>query len=138
MILVKAGDVVLYFEDGDTLVLPPSYGMIHDESGEELDRCSLFLGPFEDAGVFTEDLPPVAVDYFGSDYKARIATFDVPDGTWDSVGQVREILYFRPGAYEDDWRHEFSQSVDLQRSGDWYRLALPSDCKVNWRGIVKP
>ena len=137
MILVKGGDVVLFLDDEETFVLPRSYGMIHDESGQELDRCSLFLGPFVDAGPFEGEIPKVALHYFGHDYKPRIAEFDVPGGQWESSGQVREILYYRPGAYEDDWRHAFSQAVPLLRSGEWYRLQLPKG-KVNWRGIVKP
>jgi hypothetical protein len=138
VIFVKATDIVLYLEDGDTIVIPSSYGLIHDESGEQLERCSLFIGPFDDAGPFDGELTGAAADYFGTDYKARLAEFDVPDGTWDSVGQVAEILYYRPGAYEDDWKHSFSSPVPLYALGPWYRIALPSDCKVNWRGIVRP
>ena len=89
MILVKAGEVDLYLEGGTSLALPRNLGMIHDESGEQLDRCSLFFGPFDDEGAFDEELPQVAAYYFGSDYVARRAGFDVPDSGWEMWGVSR-------------------------------------------------
>ena len=138
MILVKAGEVDLYLEGGTSLALPRNLGMIHDESGEQLDRCSLFFGPFDDEGAFDEELPQVAAYYFGSDYVARRAGFDVPDSGWESVGRVKGIVYFRPGEFEDDWAHDFVRPVELLASGPWWRIDLPDDCEVNWRGIVHP
>ena len=138
MILVKAGEVDLYLEGGTSLALPRNLGMIHDESGEQLDPCSLFFGPFDDVGAFEGELPEVAADYFGSDYDARRAGFDVPLSGWDPVGRVKGIVYYRPGRYEGDWAHDFERPVELFASGDWYRIQLPPDCEVNWRGIVRP
>ena len=138
MILVKAGAVDLYLDGGGAIALPPDLAMIHDESGAQLDRCSLFFGPFEDGGAFEGQLPKHAADYFGSEYDARIARIDVPGSGWDPVGRVSEIVYYRPGRYEGDWWHEFAHPVDLFASGAWYRIQLPPDCKVNWRGIVRP
>ena len=137
-ILIKGGNVDLEMQDGGTIVLPKDYGIVHDTEGAELDACTLFLGPFVDAGPLEGELPGEAADYFGNDYQARRARIDVPDGAWNPVGRVHAIVYFRPGRYEDDWRHEFDPPPELLASGDWYAIRMPDGCVVNWRGIVKP
>lgn len=138
MILVKAGRVDLLLVGGDSLVMPADYGLIHDETGEQLPYCSLFIGPFEDGGDFNEDVPEHARKYFGDGYKPRIAHVDVPASGWDPLGRVREIEYFRPGKLQGDWWHPFEVFPEILQSGDWYRIDLPPDCEVNWRGIVWP
>lgn len=138
MILVKGGNVAFRTESGPTFELPLSYGMIHDETGDELDKCTLFFGPFVDEGAFDDELPDHAREYFGTDMKLRIAVFDVPTKGWSDWRVVTEILYSRIGRYETDAHHTFEGPQTLQRSRRWYRLTLPSDCIVNWRGIVRP
>ena len=138
MILVKGGHVAFRTEAGPTRELPLSYGMIHDETGAQLDACTLFFGPFVDAGLFDGELPEHVRDYFGNDLKLRVATFDVPSKAWSDCDVVTEILYRRIGRYETDAFHAFDRPQTLQRSRKWYRITLPDDCVVNWRGIVKP
>ena len=138
-VLVKAGEVDLWMDDGRHLIgCPEGYGLVHDESGETLDRCSLFVGPIETTDEPVSELPTDASVYFGSDYEARKARIDVPDGKWNPLGQVRSIVYFRPGRYEGDWTHDFDPPVPLYEQGDWLLIKLPPNCKVNFRGIVYP
>jgi hypothetical protein len=141
-VLVKGGEIDLTVEHDDgrehTLVLPTGYGMIHDPSGRSLDKCSLFFGPIVVTQERIKRLPKSASQYFGDDYDARKARIDVPAGRWKSVGRVKEIIYYRPGAYEGDWHHEFSEPQPLDEQGRWYRMKLPRDCRVTWRGIERP
>ena len=144
-ILVKGGEVDLILVDdeenylsGNTIVLPAGYGMCHDESGRNLPKCSLFFGPIQTTAERVSKLPKNAAQYFGGDYEGLKARIDVPSGKWNSVGRVKEILYYRPGRYEGDWRHEFEVPVALFRQGRWYRMQLPRGCVVTWRGIEKP
>jgi len=138
-ILVKGGRVDLYLEnESSPVVLPPDYGLVHDPNGRDLDKCSLFVGPIEVTDEPISQMSPEAVEYFGSDYEARKAFLDVPNEGWNLVGRVVEIVYFRPGKLEDDWRHKFDAPQELYRSGDWYLLRFPEDCKLTHRGIEKP
>ncbi|HTQ47931.1 MAG TPA: hypothetical protein VMI75_34475 [Polyangiaceae bacterium] len=144
-ILVKGGEVDLILVDdnrsrrkSNTIVLPTGYGMCHDESGRNLPRCSVFFGPIVVTDERVEKLPKDAALYFGDDYEARKARIDVPDGKWKSVGKVTEIIYYRPGRYEHDWRHEFETPVALFKQGRWYAMKLPRGCRVTWRGFEKP
>ena len=137
-ILLKAGLVDLHLAGGGTMALPSDLAMIHDETGEELPARRLFFGPFEDVGEFDGQMPAHAEDYFGVHYEPRRARIDVPGSGWDPVGRVKGIVYYRPGWLEGDWEHEFRDPVELLASGDWYRLDLPPDAEVNWRGIVRP
>lgn len=138
MILIKGGNVAFRTERQTTRELPLSYGLIHDEKGEQLDGCTLFFGPFVDDGAFESEPPDHAREYFGNDLKLRVARFDVPTKGWSDCDVVTEILYSRIGRYETDAFHTFDRPQALQRSRKWYRLVLPSDCIVNWRGIVRP
>lgn len=137
MIYVLGGEIDLYLSGGNTIVSPSGYGLCLDPSGEDLDLCSVFIGPIVTTDDRVEELPKWARDWFGSDYEARKAHVDIPSRGWKSVGQVEEIVYFRPGRYQDDWTHEFSSPVPLFKSGRWSKIEL-GDCKVNWRGIVSP
>lgn len=138
-VLVKGGRVDLYLDDREApIVLPPEYGLIHDPSGQMLDKCSLFVGPIEATDEPVSEIPPEAVEYFGNDYEVRKAFVDIPEEGWNLEARVVEIVYFRPGKLEDDWKHKFGAPQDLYRSGDWHLLRFPEDCKLTHRGIEKP
>jgi hypothetical protein len=146
VIIVLAGEIELYFDDDrelppeerDPLVLPKGYGVCVDDSGEFLEECSLFLGPIEVTRERIDEVPDDARYWFGSDYEVRRAFVDVPSGKWKPVGQVAEILYYRPGEHDGDWKHEFYRPVPLFQNRDWYKLKLPRDCKITHRGIERP
>jgi len=141
-IIVLGGeiDLLVRYPDGreDTLVLPSGYGICFDPDGRQLDGCSLFLGPVRVSREPADCIPDFARDWFGSDYEPRKAAIDVPGGQWKSIGRAREIVYYRPGKYEHDWVHEFEKPVAIYKQGSWYWLKFPSDCEINWRGIVRP
>lgn len=138
MILVKAAEIDFVLEAGNTIELPAGYGMAHDVDGEKLDKCSLFFGPVEVTKNEVENLPPEVSAYFGSLYVARRGVIDVPEGRWKSLGRVTEIVYYRPGRYEGDWKHAFSSPQPLYRQRAWLWLRLPNDCRVTWKGIERP
>jgi hypothetical protein len=137
-IYIKAGEVDLYMDDGNTIVFPSDYGMAHDVSGRSLDECSLFFGPVRVTQRRVDPIPEKASQYFGDDYDAKIAVIDVPTQEWNLVGHVEEIVYFRPGKYEEVWRHEFDPPQPLFKSGDWFQMQLPDDCVLTWKGIERP
>lgn len=138
MIFVLGGEVELDLIDGNTIVTPRGYGLCFDPSGKELHRCSVFIGPIVTSNEKVESLPDWAEKWFGSDYQGRKARVDIPEKGWKSVGQAEDILYFRPGEHAADWLHKFSKPVPISKSGRWYRMKLPKDCRITWRGIERP
>lgn len=146
-ILVKGGEIDLYVlrprsTREHTLVLPTGYGMCHyvgdDDYGKSLGNCALFFGPIIVTNERVEEVPKEASRYFGDDYDARKALLDIPDGKWNPHGHVVEIIYYRPGRYAADWKHEFAEPVPLFKQGRWWKLKLPKDCSVTYRGIERP
>ncbi len=138
-VLVKAGEIDLYLANGNTMVLPPGYGMVHDTDGAILDKCSLFFGPIDATDERPSgEIPSDARDYFGGEYELRIARVDVPEGKWNLVGHVSEIVYYRPGRHEGDWHHVFERPQELYEQARWLWLRFPDDCRVTYRGIEKP
>jgi len=137
-VIVKAGEIDLDLDNGNTVVLPSGYGMVHDTTGEYLDKCSLFFGPIETTHRTPSEVPSDAREYFGNDYVVRIALIDVPEGKWKLVGHATEITYYRPGEHEGDWHHAFESPQPLFEHGGWLRVELPGDCEVTYRGIVRP
>lgn len=141
-LLILGGRLDLYMDDGTTFVCPPEYGLVHDPSGRNLDKCSLWLAPIEATGERIEKLSEDELEWFGNDYEARGATVDLPADGWELQGHVAELVYFRSGRWEDDWRHPFDPPQPLfesRRTGKpTYWLRLPADCVISWRGFVKP
>lgn len=141
---VLGGQVDLYMDDGSTLVIPRAYGMAYDPSGAALEKCSLWFVPTEVTQEAIRNTTPEQRKWFGSDYEGRRAFVDVPSDGWELVGRVAEIVYFRPGHHENDWRHPFQPAQPLEMStrtetGDAaYVLRLPEGCVIDWRGIVSP
>lgn len=140
---VKGGRVDLVMDNGRTLVLPSDYGMLHDATGASLDKCSLFFAPVVVTGEPVTEIDPETRKWFGEDYELRAASVDLPAHGWELQGHVASIVYFRPGEFEDDWRHDFSEPQPL-RSADnadgarCYWLEMPADCVLTWKGIESP
>jgi hypothetical protein len=137
-LVVLGGRVDLVLSGGRTFVLPADYGMVIDPSGRSLGKCRLWLTRVHATGERIEKLTDYEQDWFGSDYDARRAIVDLPRDGWELRSHVAEIVYFRSGQYEDDWRHAFEEPQPLYESRGSWLLDLPSDCVVNWRGIVRP
>ena len=145
MIYVLGGEAALYFASprlqkrfGNPMGLPRGYGMCFDPSGAQLCKCSLFFGPIAITESPAKIEDTFARGWFGSDYEPRKATIDVPERRWKPVGAIREILYYRVGAHEGDWKHEFAKPVPLLQQGRWWKLELPRGCKVSPRGLEYP
>ena len=136
MWLIKGREISFDMDDGETLVLPKAYGMVH--SPDTAKKRYVYFGPFQKTKKPVSDLPQLAHAYFGNDYKGHVASIDIPDGSWRSVGRVTVIFYDRPGEHADYYRHEFSTPVPLSSNGRWHRLSLPEGAVVNDRGFVRP
>src|SRR5271156_6191660 len=83
---------------GKIVVLPVGYGIIHDPDGAHFDRCECFFGAYKSTQRPVE-MTTKAKAYMGPSYPARFAVVDVPRGPWNSVGEVAQIFYKRPGRY---------------------------------------
>ena len=134
-ITVLAGRVELELRSGRVIVSPPDHYLIVDDGGQELESCTLFVGPVRFTDERVEQLTPEQRDWFGSGYDARKALLDLPLTGWSAEGVATNILFTRPGRYEGDWNHEFSTPRPVFRSGRWLKLKLPTNCKINKYGI---
>ena len=139
MILIKGHSIDLTMANGRHVVPKKTHGFIHDPSGDVLDRCAVFIGPYSKSREKVA-LTGKAWWYFGPGQTAVKAHIDVPKGPWDSLGRVREILYDRIGNHDGPYVHAFASSKRpmLGKCGAWYRLLLPADCVLDWRGFVYP
>lgn len=133
MWLIKGREISFDMDDGETIELPKSFGMIHKPS-----TCRVYFGPYEKTRESVSELNQAQKLYFGSDYDGLIAYIDFPRGSWQPVGRVDAIFYDRPGEHIDYYRHQFKKSVPLSVSGRFHRLSLPGGCVVNDRGFVDP
>ena len=136
MWLIKGRRISFEMDDGTTLELPVSHGMMHNPNKQS--RCRVYFGPFERSGESITKVDRFTTNYFGSDYKARAGYIDFPEGKWTHVGAVARIYYERPGEFSDYYQHPFKEPVPLSRNGSFYRLELPKGCVVNDRGFVSP
>jgi hypothetical protein len=140
-IVIKGSRVVFILQNGRKVRLPPSYGIIHDPEGKVLPRCEVFFGPYVKSKRIASAPSKKARKYFGSKYSPKEATVDVPDGPWNSIGEVVEILYERTkgSQYAGKYFHPFKEfSPELSKSKRYYRLALRNGCIVDDRGFVFP
>jgi len=139
MILIKGKDVKCEMADGSVFHAPVSYGIIHDPEGKQLSKCVAYLGPYR-TNKKPIEMTSDAKQYFGSDYDARSAVVNIPDGEWKPMGTVTQIFYKRPGKYEGKYFHLFNKNtkVLLSRCKNHFRLEMPNGCIVNWRGFVYP
>jgi hypothetical protein len=124
---------------GKIVVLPVAYGIIHDPDGEHFERCECFFGPYKGTRRQVE-MTSRAKAYMGPSYPATFAVVDVPRGAWNSVGEVAQIFYRRPGRYQGKYFHPFKDGYGpmLSKNGRFYKLALAGGCIVDDRGFVFP
>lgn len=127
-------------EDG--IILPPSYGIVHDVSGQYLRPCDIYFLRFQKTGgrIEDENLIEDLKDYYGEYSDLSKGTVDIPMGPWVRIASVRNIRYYRAGNLRGHYEHPFSQNVLLyqcDRPLSW-RLRLPDDCEVTAHGFVRP
>ena len=142
VICVLGGEIDLLTTDTkgreNTIVCPSGYGLLFDPDGKSLGNCRRVCGSnrryAESALENFRSLPRIGSV---TTTKLELLALTSLDGRWDSHGRVKEIIYFRPGKYADDWHHEFEKPVALFKQGRWWKLKL-GDCKIDWRGIVTP
>jgi len=168
MILIKGSQVQFELEDGSKFILPPKYGIFHDPEKEGNDDqanpveqaigitqpssplkfCEVIIGPYETTEESIE-LTPAAKKYYGRNYSARKAIIDIPDGPWQLLSmRVIQIFYRRPaGERPAKWRgkyyHPFkryfqSKPLPLEQCGNYFRLRLGENCRLDDRGFIVP
>lgn len=139
MIIIKGHDIHIQKEDGKWLNPPKSYGMIHDPTGTQLDKCYCYIGPYKKSNKHI-DLNSDAKQYFGPSYTGIQVVVDIPKGPWVPVTNAVQILYRRRGKYEGKYFHFFNKktTVLVTRCKKHLRLEFPNGCIVNWRGFVYP
>lgn len=126
------------------VVLPPDFGHVHDQDGELLDRCDVYLCRYRidrrSRISIPDELLRQAHDYYGEDARLVRARVEIPDGPWQRVGVVETIWYTRYGKEEGPWFHPFEDKAELLKSRccQAYLLRLPDGCIVNDRGYVWP
>lgn len=128
------------------VVLPASFVLVHDTTGEHLNRCEMFITRWR--GRPLHRVPTVhpkayrdAEDYFGHGRRIKIGSVDIPKGPWHRVAKVQFIRYLRVGEREGWYEHEFSTPVNVFDNGSRqlaWRLSLPDGCRVDDRGFVRP
>jgi hypothetical protein len=149
MIVIKGSKVSFLMADGTTYRLPSSYGIIHDPDGTDLQRCTVYFGPYTRTRRPVSKPSRKATRYFGHKYIQREGRVNVPDGPWTDIGEAVKIFYERtPGSqYEGPYFHNFKQRyffVFMQRHPmlstckRYYRLQLKDGCVIDDRGFVFP
>lgn len=155
MMFVKAHRVAFDLTTGKKVSAPASFGMLHDPEGKVRAKNVVLVTKYGRSAT------PVKLDadmseYFGSGYKARSATVNLPPASlesWKKLGEVKTIYYVRtgqraPGAYY----HHFGKGAAIEhkifrgegkkpvlyRCGKSLLLLLPEGSTLNWRGFVWP
>lgn len=152
LLIAKGNRVAFEFTNGQRFELPSSMTMLHDESGKWWPKCSVLFGRFQ-PGVADDAIrmDQTALDYLGRGYQAHKGLIDTPPkslSSWTRIENVKRIWYTRTGKRAPGkYHHGFGRktlpfdkdaSVVLYRYGRFFRLELPKQCVVNWRGYVYP
>jgi hypothetical protein len=133
------------------LLLPRSHVLVHDTTGELLNRCDLYAvrwhtqrrsnaGAASGIADISTDALDDAKQYFGISSRLQYGVVDIPDGRWQRFCRVQFIRYRRAGNQGGLFEHEYEPSIDLYacKSPLAWRIALPSGCVVDERGFVWP
>jgi len=131
--------------------LPRSHVLVHDTTGQLLDKCELYVVKWRGAKkargqhiLATGDQAIVdAENYFvgqdGRPVPIRAGSVEIPQGPWRPVAKIKFIRYRRAG-FRKAFEHEYAVPVDLEdtmRPLAW-RLPLPEGCIIDNRGFVRP
>src|SRR5262249_39520451 len=155
-LLCMGREIEFDLKSGETIVAPPSAGMLFDETGTAWPKCSLLVKRFED-GTSRSDR---GKDYFGRKASVYEGHVELPMralSTWKRRGEIKAIFYERAGTkLPGFFRHVFNKPRGLYKVIFWikgrtaktpailyargkdYRVELPDGCIVDDRGIVLP
>jgi hypothetical protein len=152
--LIRGDCESLVLVDGRRIDLPPRWGLVWDETGRLIDRCTIVITQYEvrATGVrkSVHAMGKVFEDYFGQGAELIEGSVDLPDGPWQRESDVARILYKRYGKRTGSWLtrfkrrgrwgHSFDPPAPLYRqaNGDAFRLVLPRECVIDERGFVWP
>jgi hypothetical protein len=139
-IQIESNRVAFEMSDGKILKLPAGYGTIHDPDGTLLPKCDVFFGPFKKTGRKAE-MTRSQRRYFGSDYKAKLATLpNIPREGWKPLKtKVVQIFYVRRGTRAPGgFHHPFKRGLTLSKNGRLYKLSAGAGCLIDDRGYVYP
>lgn len=146
MLIAKGFRVRFVMKDGRKISPPPSYALLHDESGTHWNYSSSLVMP-----ISTSNQDPDAQDSHARTYFSATpleGSAELPPKSlsqWEPLGVIAEVLYTRrrprnlPGANQDDYFHPIEKgTARLYKRGRIYRMELGSNALWNWRGIVRP
>lgn len=155
MLIVKAHRVAFDLMSGRKVTAAPTYGMLHDPSGEDWPKDSVLVMRYTRSGRAIKSDGAMA-SYLGGDYQARSGEADLPSRSlegWKKLGDVKTIYYVRTGKRAPGgFYHHFGKGAALEhkifrgegdkpvlyRKGKTLRLELPAGSTLNWRGFVWP
>jgi hypothetical protein len=146
VIYVKGSHIKFELVSGEILSLPKSFGIIHDQEGQDIPRCEVYFGPFKvigrDAG-----LTPAARAYFGDAYHPDRVSVDLPEGSWNPISEVVQIFYRRPsgvrvakhtGKYHHPFKKVARPTLLKAAHERFYKFEMTSFCIIDDRGFVFP
>lgn len=154
--LLVRGDVVsVVLEDGRTVEFPETWGLVHDPTGQCVDKCEVLVCPYTITHKRCVGLPPsiydAALNYWGEGYELKAGTVVLPTGPWERVGRIVRVYYDRYGELASPYQHPFKDIEDTavlyrqqrpqrygRRSHRSYRISLPDGCVINAHGFVWP
>ena len=152
MLIVKGNRVKFVLKDGTKI--SASGLMMHDPSGRYWPKNSMLVASFSRGGRLATDKEKSGAprEYLGRTHPARIGSVNLPPkplGDWDYVGELKTILYVRPGRKAPGaFYHHFGQrrieafwksgKAHLYRRGSAYRVQMGKGSLADDCGIVYP
>jgi hypothetical protein len=148
-LLIRGNVVSCDLADGRTVDFPESWGLVHDITGQCLDKCEIFICPYTARNPIRHRLPSevheAAVEYFGEGEMLLEGTVELPTGPWERVGVITRVYYSRYGELSSPYQHPFKKGAVLHKQKrahagrqKAYRISLPSDCVITAHGFVDP
>lgn len=157
-IFVRGDIVSIVLTSGIEVVMPEEWGLIHDPSGNSIDRCEVFVTPYAEVtrsrARKSNEVGSDAKAYFGSDTRTVDVSIDIPSGPWKRVGYISCINYDRHGNLEGPYYHDtdvpkrpserailFEQTKSEVLCGVRcrpFRISLPDGCRINAHGFIWP
>jgi len=152
MLICKGTNVRFVMEDGRKIATRGA--MLHDPSGRYWSKNSLLIASFPRGGRLATDAEKQGTprEYLGRLHPARVSRVTLPPkpmSEWKPLGQIRTILYARPGTKAPGkYFHHFggrriqaffkSGKAFLYKRGSAYRVEADDKTIYDDRGLVYP
>lgn len=141
-ILSKGNKVTLILDNGNRVVFPPDFEMIHDTEGHVLPKNEAFLMRLPGDDLLPPEKTPWDVrDYYQEEPMVLRELPRIPRKFYQHRNRVIRIFYTRYGSSISGNRvHDYKEKVPLffDPKQQVFRLVFPDSCVWNWRGFVYP